>query len=91
MYELNNNVYYFDSFGVEYILKENKIFIKNKDIKTNIFIIQAYDSIMCGYFCVWFIDFMLKAKRSTDFTNIFSLNDFEKSVDIILNHFMTNL
>ena len=79
MYELNNNVYYFDSFGVEYILKENKIFIKNKDIKTNIFIIQAYDSIMCGY------------QRSTDFTNIFSLNDFEKSVDIILNHFMTNL
>ena len=57
MYELNNNVYYFDSFGVEYILKENKIFIKNKDIKTNIFIIQAYDSIMCGYFCVWFKPF----------------------------------
>ena len=54
----NNNVTYFDSFGVEHILKEIKTFINNKNIKINIFRIQSYDSIMCGYFCIGFIDFM---------------------------------
>ena len=42
-----NSVTYFDSFGVEHIPKEIKTFIKNRNIKTNIFRIQAYDSIMC--------------------------------------------
>ena len=58
----NNNATYFDSFGVEQFPKEIKAFIKNRIIKTNIFRIQAYDSIMCGYFCIGFIDFMLKGK-----------------------------
>ena len=53
----NNNVTYFDSFGVEHIPKEIKAFIKNRNIETNIFRIQAYDSIMCEYFCIGFIDF----------------------------------
>ena len=44
----NNDVTYFDSFGVEYILKRIKTFISNKNIKTNIFRIQVYDLIMCG-------------------------------------------
>ena len=57
-----NNATYFDSFGVEHIPKEIKTFIKNRNIKTNIFRIQAYDSIMCGYFCIGFINFMLKAR-----------------------------
>ena len=47
---VNNNVTYFDSFGVEHIPKEIKTFSKNKSITTNIFRIQAYDSIMCGFF-----------------------------------------
>ena len=58
----NNDVTYFDSFGVEHIPKEIKTFINNKNIKTNIFRIQAYDSVMCGYFCIGFIDFMFKGK-----------------------------
>ena len=33
----NNDITYFDSFGVEHIPKEIKEFIKNKNIKTNIF------------------------------------------------------
>ena len=41
----NNDFTYFDSFGVEYITKEIKTFINNKNIKTNIFRIQAYDSV----------------------------------------------
>ena len=48
----DNNVTYFDSFGVKHIPKEIKAFIKNKNIKTNIFRVQAYHSVMCGYFCI---------------------------------------
>ena len=69
------NVTYFDSFGVEHIPKEIKVFIYNKNITTNIFRIQAYDSIMCGYFCIGFIDFMLAGKTLTEFTNLFSPNE----------------
>ena len=58
---------------------------QNKDIITNIFRIQAYDSIMCGYFCIGFIDFMLVGKKLTDYTNIFSFNNFKRNDDIILN------
>ena len=61
----NNNVIYFDSFGVEHIPKEIKAFINNKNIKTNIFRVQEYDSIMCGYFYIDFIDFMLPGKTLT--------------------------
>ena len=59
LYVQNNNVIYFDSFGVEYISKEIKTFINNKNIKPNIFRIQAYDSMMWGYFCIRFIDLIL--------------------------------
>ena len=69
----NNNVTCFDSFGVEHIPKEIK---KKSTILRNIFRTQAYDSVMCGYFCIGFIDFMLKAKRLTDFANLFLPNDF---------------
>ena len=86
----DNDVTYFDSFGVEHIPKEIKTFINNKNIKTNIFRIQAYDSIMCGYFCIGFIDFMLKGKTLTEFTNLFSSNKFKKNDDIILKYFMNN-
>ena len=73
----NNNVTYFDSFRVEHIPKEIIKFIENRNIKTNIFKIQAYDSIMCGYFCIRFIDFMFKGKSLADYTNLFSPNDFK--------------
>ena len=63
------NVTYFDSFGVEDILKEIGKLIGNKNIKINIYRVQAYDSIMCWYFCIGFIDFMLKVK------SLFSPND----------------
>ena len=80
MYVLNNDVTYFNSFGVEHIPKEIKTFIGNNNIKTNIFRIQAYDSIMCGYFCTGFINFMLAEKTSTDFTNLFSPSNFKKTM-----------
>ena len=70
-----NNVSDFESFIVEHFPKEIKTFIGNKNIKTNISRIQAYDSVMCGYFCIGFIDFMLAGKTLTEFTNLFSPNN----------------
>ena len=81
------DIIYFDSFGVEHIPKEIKKFIGNKNIITNIYRIQAYNSIMCGYFCIGFIDFMLKGKSLLDYTNLFSPNDYEKNDKIILKYF----
>ena len=72
-YVKNNNIIYFDSFGVELIPKEVIKFIKNRNSKANIFRIQAYNSIMSGYFCIGFIDFMLNGKTLSDYTNIFCL------------------
>ena len=76
LYEQNNDFIYFDSFGVEHIPKEIKTFIGNKNIKTNIFRIQTYDLIMCGYFWIGFIDFMLAGNSLTDFANLLSPNNF---------------
>ena len=73
----NGNVY-FDSFAVEHVPKEIWKFIGNKNIKANIFRVQENNSVMCGYFCIGFIDFMLAGEKLTDFTNIFSPHDFEK-------------
>ena len=73
LYVKNNFYTYFDSFGVEHIPKEIKTFIKNRNIKTNIFRIQAYDSIMCGHFCIAFIDFMLKGDSLTELQIFFHL------------------
>ena len=47
---------------------------------------QAYDSIMCGCFCIEFIDFMLKGKSLLEYTNLFSPNDYEKNDKIILKN-----
>ena len=91
LYINKNDVAYFDSFGVEQIPKEIKTFINSKNIETNIFRIQAYDSIMCGYFCIGFIDFMLKGKTLTENTNLFSPNNFKKNDETILNYFMSNI
>ena len=71
-----NEIVYFNSFGVEHVPEEIKEFIGNKNIKANIFRVQANNSIMCGYFCIGFIDFMLAGKKLTDFTSMFSPYDF---------------
>ena len=103
MYVNNNNVTYFDSFGVEHIPKEIKSFIncplsfvlrpplrdalQNKNITTNIFRIQAYDAIMCGCSCIGFSDFMLAGKKMTDYTNLFFPHDFKENGNIIFTYF----
>ena len=82
-----NNIVYFDSFGVEHTPKEIKKIIRNKNIITNIKRIQAHNSTMCGYFCIRFIDSMLKRKSLLDYTNLISPNDYEKNDKIMLKHF----
>ena len=54
---------------------------------TNIYRIQAYNSIMCGHFCIGLTDFMLKGKSLLDYTNLFSPNEYEKIDKIILKYF----
>ena len=75
-----NEIVYFDSFGVEHVPKDIKEFIGNKNIKGNIFRVQANDSVMSGYFCIGFIDFVLAGKKFTDFTNLFSPHNFKKTI-----------
>ena len=50
------------------------------------FRVQVNDSVMCGYFCIGFIDFMLAGKRLTSHTSLFSLDDFKKNDDMILSY-----
>ena len=90
MWTNNNDVTYFGSFGVEHIPKKIKAFGGNKNIKTNIFRLQAYGSVMCGYFCIGYIDFMLAGKTLAEYTNLFSSNNFNINHDIVLKYFMNN-
>ena len=48
--------------------------------------IQAYNEIICGYFCIGFIDFMLKGKNFLDYSNLFSANDYHKNDKLILKY-----
>ena len=80
-------IIYFDCFGVEHVPEEIKEFIRNENTKANIFQVQAGSSIMCGYFCTGFIDFMLLGKNLVYFTSLFSPYDFEKNDGIILSYF----
>ena len=87
LYLKDNEITYFDCFGEEHVPKEIKKIIGHPNIKTNIFRIQADNSVMCGYFYIGFIDFMLAGKGLIDFTSLFSLYDFKKNDKIILAYF----
>ena len=87
LYANTKNLTYFDSFGVEHIPKEIRKIIRNKNIITNIYRIQACDQVMCGYVCIEFIDFILKGKSLSESTNLFSPNEYKKNDRIILKYF----
>ena len=82
-----SKIIYFDTFGVEHIPEKIKEFIGNKNMRANIFRVQVNNSVMCGYFCIAFIDFMLAGKKLTDFTTLFSPYDCHKNGNIILRYF----
>ena len=73
---MNSNFY---SFGAEYIPKEVKNLIGNKNTKTKIYRIQAIDSIINGCFCFGITNFMLKGKVLLDYNNLLSSNKYEKN------------
>ena len=87
----DDNVTYFDSFGGEYIPKEITKFIDSKNIKANIYRVQANYSIMCGYFYIGFIDFMLKGRSLLDYASLFSSNEYEKNDEIIRKNFKVKM
>ena len=86
-----NEIIYFDRFGIEHIPIEINKFINNDTTKSsslertesNIFRTQAYNSIMCEYFCIEFINYMLKGKNLLDYTTLFSPNDFKNNDRVI--------
>ena len=67
--------------------KKIKKFIGNKNTVTNIYRIQAYNSIKCGYFCIVFIDFMLKGRSLLDYINLFSAKEYEKNNKTLVKYF----
>ena len=82
-----SEIVYFDSFGIEHVPEEIKEFVGSKNIIANIFPVQANISVMCGYFCIGFIDFTPAGEKLTDFTSIFSPYDFKKNDKTILSYF----
>ena len=87
LYANRDNVIQFDRFGNKHIPREIEKFIGNRNITTNIQRAQAYNSVVCRYFCIGFIDFMLKGKSSLHYTNLFSPSIYEKNNRIILKYF----
>ena len=81
MYLIAENITYLDHFGVKDIPKEIIKLIENKNR------IQPYNSIECGYFCIRYIDFMLKGKSLLEYTNLFSPKKYKKNEKIILKYF----
>ena len=69
-----------------FLTKFKKV-IRDKNIKANIFQIQAKCSIICGHFCIGFIGSVLESKKLTDFTSLFFPDDFEENGDITFNFF----
>ena len=78
---------YFDSFGVEHLPKEVVKFLRGKDLNVNIFRLQPAQSVLCGYYCLKFLDFMFDGKSLTDFTSMFSPTNFLVNDRLLLRLF----
>ena len=61
--------------------------IKDKSITHNIFRTKDNESIMCGFYCIAFIEYMLAGKTLLDYKNSFSPNDCKKNDKIIYKYF----
>ena len=79
----NDTITCSESFVVEYVPKEMKKFRGNTNILSNIYRIQTYDSIIFGFFCTGFVNFMLNNKSLIDFTSLFSTNDLKENYEKI--------
>ena len=80
-------VVYFDSFGIEYIPQEVLNKIRDESIVHNIFRIQDNESVMCGFYCIVFIECMVGGNTLLDYTNSFSPNGYKKNYKITYTYF----
>ena len=87
LYVSGDNVTYCDTFGVDHIPKEIKNFIRIKIIMKNIYKIKEYNSVMCRYFCIGFIDFIVKSTSMLNYTNLSSSKEYKKNHKIVLKYF----
>ena len=87
LYANTEIITYFDSFWVEHVPKEIRKSIENKNIRTNIYRIEAYNLTMCGYSCIGFIDSILKGKSLLVHINLFSPIEYKKNDEIMLKYF----
>ena len=81
-----NTAVFFDSFGVKYIPEEVLSKMKDKVIAHNIFRIRDDDSIICGFYCIAFIGYILVGKMLLDDTKLFFRNDNKKNDKIICKY-----
>ena len=82
-----NTAVYFDSFLIKYIPQEVLNKSKIKLLRNNIFVIQDSESIMCGYYGITFIEYMLAWKTWLNYISVFSPNDYKKNNKIIYYYF----
>ena len=76
-----------NSFTIEYIPQKVSNKVKNKSLTHNIFRTQSDHTIMCGFYCIGFIDFVLVGKTVLDYAILFCPNNFKKNGYIIYNYF----
>ena len=60
---------------------------EDKSIIHSIFRIQDNESIMCGIYCIAFIEHMPAGKFLLDCTNLLSPNDYKKNDSVICKYF----
>ena len=65
-----NIAVYFNSFGIQYIPQEVLKKIKDKSITYNIFKVQNDNSVIHGFYCIAFIEYMMTGKTFSDYTNL---------------------
>ena len=75
------------SFGIEYNPQEVLNKARDKSITYNISGIQGNESIMCGFYCIAFIEYVLAGKTLLDYTKSFPLNDYKNNDKIIHKYF----
>ena len=82
-----NTAVYFDPFGIEYIPQKVLNKTRDKSITHNIFRMQDNDSIMCGFYCITFIEYMHAGKTLLDYTILLSPNDYKKNDKMTYKYF----
>ena len=87
LFSNRNIAVYSDSFGIEYIPQEVLNKIKDTSITHNIFRRQDNESIMCGFYSIAFIEYVLAGRVLLDYTNLFSPDDYKKNDKTMCKYF----